>query len=436
MKLSCLWWLKAAVWVVPCFLWSHPCSAVPIVYTYDGTAVQALDLAAPSNTTTIYLPQGIISEGGPPTAFTLSPDGSKAFIGNLSVSISEGGSSQAAILLDLSSGEIKKAFPLSGIVTSAAFSPDSRKVYVCLEDGTVVVVNVKDPTQPIRPSISLRSIPTAIAVTPDGSRAYVCSYDFSSVAVLDLHSNTLLTTLTSLDFSFINPQDLCISPDGSKVYVSNNYDNGPVTIVDTATNTEDPLSPIAVAGNPEGIAITPDGSKVYTVGSGIVTVIDTANPTSPSLISLPFAASVVAFTPDGSKACVAGFGELAIINVQTGAIDSIIPCQLYVGAINIAGIIAPSKFQGTLKHKEHKTILKTCWKESPAKHVKKYEIFNFNTKVATISADKPLCKKIVPAQPVGGIQPPYILGLETNYRIRAVDSSGNVSSFIQLHIKE
>jgi YVTN family beta-propeller protein len=54
---------------------------------------------------------------------------------------------------------------------------------------------------------------------------------------------------------------VALTPDGSKVYVTNAHDNN-VSVINTATNTV-VGSPIPVGVHPFGVAVTPDGSKVY-----------------------------------------------------------------------------------------------------------------------------------------------------------------------------
>ena len=56
------------------------------------------------------------------------------------------------------------------------------------------------------------------------------------------------------------PFGVAVTPDGSKVYVTNVRDNT-VSVIDTTTNTVIGF-PIPVGGNPVGAAVTPDGSRV------------------------------------------------------------------------------------------------------------------------------------------------------------------------------
>jgi YVTN family beta-propeller protein len=92
---------------------------------------------------------------------------------------------------------------------------------------------------------------------------------------------------------------VAVSPDGSKVYVTNragvNENNNNVSVIDTTTNTV-VGGLIPVGSGPNGAAITPDGSKVYIPNllDNTVSVIDTA------------ANSVIATIPVGNAPAALG----------------------------------------------------------------------------------------------------------------------------------
>jgi YVTN family beta-propeller protein len=70
-----------------------------------------------------------------------------------------------------------------------------------------------------------------------------------------------------------------ITPDGSKVYVTDDNPSGTVYVIATAPNTV--VGSITVGNNPIGVAVTSDGSTVYVAngGDGTVSVISTATNT-------------------------------------------------------------------------------------------------------------------------------------------------------------
>jgi len=102
--------------------------------------------------------------------------------------------------------------------------------------------------------------------------------DGGTVSVIDPASNTVIGTPIPVG---IDPFGVAVTPDGSKVYVTNFYSNN-VTVIATASNTVI-ATPITVGHHPSGVGVTPDGSKVYVTNyrSGTVSVIATAINTSP-----------------------------------------------------------------------------------------------------------------------------------------------------------
>jgi YVTN family beta-propeller protein len=142
---------------------------------------------------------------------------------------------------------------------------------------------------------------------------------------------------------------VAVSPDGSKVYVSNSQSNT-VSVIDTAKNMV--IASIAAVGppSPVGVAVSPDGSKVYVTNqsSGIstVSVIDTSTNTVTATIPVGIEASGVAVTPDGSKVYVVNTHDntLSVIATERNTVTATIP----VGRNPVAfGIFIQPRFAGT-----------------------------------------------------------------------------------------
>jgi len=91
--------------------------------------------------------------------------------------------------------------------------------------------------------------------------------------VIDSATNTVSATIPVGR----NPIGVAVSPDGSKVYVTDRPNT--VSVIDTATNTVSATIP--VGNGPIGVAVKPNGSKVYVanLNSNTVSVIDTATST-------------------------------------------------------------------------------------------------------------------------------------------------------------
>jgi len=186
--------------------------------------------------------------------------------------------------------------------------------------------------------VDARMRPFRVAITPDGSRAYVTDVGATTIHVIDTNPasatyNTILTEISTNSLG-VNAASVAITPDGSRAYVpavisSNPFGGNPVLVIDTnpASPTYNTVLTTVIVGAPaavvlENVAITPDGSRAYitqcnpnfacTTGGGLY-VIDT-NPASPTYntqiatVSIPpisgRLAYGVAITSDGTRAYV------------------------------------------------------------------------------------------------------------------------------------
>ena len=82
--------------------------------------------------------------------------------------------------------------------------------------------------------IGAATTPYGIAVTPDGSKVFVSNSTAGSVSVIDTATRTVANTITSNIGS--TPVGIAISPSGSTAFVGN-YAAGVITAIDIATNT-------------------------------------------------------------------------------------------------------------------------------------------------------------------------------------------------------
>ena len=164
------------------------------------------------------------------------------------------------------------------------------------------------------------SYPQEVALTPDGSRAYVTDGS-TSVWVVDTKSNSVVGKIASGS----DPERIAITPDGKRAYVTtitcglllcsgpgNPPQLGSVNVIDTGTNSL--VSTITFgqlpANFPSGVTISPDGTRAYVtpnMGSNIW-VVDTA---SNSIIATISAAATgftdVSASPDGTTVYAIGW---------------------------------------------------------------------------------------------------------------------------------
>src|SRR6516225_1057251 len=117
--------------------------------------------------------------------------------------------------------------------------------------------------------------------------AYITNLVSANVSVIDTATNTVIATIP---VGGLSPFGVAVTPDGSKVYVTDSSRSGHVSVIATATNTV--IATIPVGEGPRGVAVTPDGSKVYVTNvelppnPPVVSVIATATNTVIATIPL------------------------------------------------------------------------------------------------------------------------------------------------------
>ncbi len=166
--------------------------------------------------------------------------------------------------------------------------------------------------------------PDAIAVSPDGTRVYATNELDDTLSVIDTATNTVVDTISVGPA----PVAVAVSPDGSRIYVLNGSGFTPsVAVISAATHMITNTIHIGVA-QARGMGICPDGSCLYvsTYGSNSVKVIDTATETVVTTVpvgSLPVGVDV---RPDGAAVYVANYisGTVSVISTATNTVSTTI----------------------------------------------------------------------------------------------------------------
>jgi len=153
-------------------------------------------------------------------------------------------------------------------------------------------------------------------ITPDGRTLYVADEESNFVAVFNLATNTLITTIP-----VTAPGGMAISPDGAFIYAANERADT-ITKISTATNTVVTTIPTGVAGgNPVDVAITSDGTTAYVVNldANNVTPINLTTNIAGAAIPVGVGPRAIAITPNGQTAYVVNFnsGTLTPITIAT-----------------------------------------------------------------------------------------------------------------------
>ena len=249
-------------------------------------------------TGTVSDPHSILQD---PQYIAITPDGTKAYISNVSSSHYSVG------ILDITSNSITGSITGSfNFPIGIAFTPNGNIAYIANNNGASV--NVVDvihdtvvstltgsfnkpsfiATSPVgtkayvsnllgnNVSIVMNNavtgtvggafvIPEGIAITPNGSTAYVANATANRVNIVDVVSNVVTGTVSAVAGAFHTPFLIAITPDGTMAYVTNRNGSA-VSIIDLVTNMV--TSTVSVGTLPNGLAITPNGQEVWVVNAG------------------------------------------------------------------------------------------------------------------------------------------------------------------------
>ncbi|MDG4668016.1 beta-propeller fold lactonase family protein [Mycobacterium sp. 236(2023)] len=278
-----------------------------------------------SDTDTVPTPViATIGTGAFPFGVAVLPNGTRVYVANSDY--------DDVSVIDTATNSVVGQVPMGGYaVRRLIMNPNGSRLYA-LGSSNVFVIDTATDTLIGKP-ISVYAKDAAI--TPDGSRLYITDGNWNgSVSIFDTATNTIIGEPISVARY---PYGVAISPDGRRVYVANETLNpdiaGSVSVIDTATNTVIG-SPIRVGADPVSVAISPDGKRVY-VGnsrSGTISVIDT---TTNKVVGKPIQTgddpAFLAVSPDGARVYVTRPSDNAVVTVDT-ATSAVVGAPVRVGA--------------------------------------------------------------------------------------------------------
>jgi YVTN family beta-propeller protein len=150
-----------------------------------------------------------------------------------------------------------------GIVGSTT-TLDSRPFATAVgRDGDVLVTQLDAaaaargalPGTGLATSIAVGSVPTDVTIDRTGTYAYVTNQFSQNVGVIDLATNTQVTTIPVSG----DPFRVKLSPDGASLFVTGNADS--LFIVDATSH--DITARLAVGLDPNGLAVNYRGTRLY-----------------------------------------------------------------------------------------------------------------------------------------------------------------------------
>jgi YVTN family beta-propeller protein len=190
--------------------------------------------------------------------------------------------------ISLSSGATLAAFALPFVLLLPA-TASAQNAYITNNGGNTVSV-IDTATNTVSATICVGNRPYGVAITPDGAKLYVTNQE-CTVSVIATATNTVTATIQVGN----RPYGVAVTPDGGKVYVANNEFFGSVSVIDTKTDAV--VDTITVGSLPIGVAVTPDGASVYIANEydDTVSVIHASNDTVTATIlvnSVPLGVAV------------------------------------------------------------------------------------------------------------------------------------------------
>jgi DNA-binding beta-propeller fold protein YncE len=210
--------------------------------------------------------------GGSPTSIAL-------LRGGTALVTPTGPDTNAASVIELSSGRVLAQVPLGVSAFSAMTAPDSQTAYLGTNDGRVLEFDVA--SSQVTGSVDMgvpKSRVNHLALNAAGTLLYASSFTTGTISEIDLASKLVVRIFVVGG----EPQGIAVSLDGTELYVADESGRGHINVYNLVGNTLEssiPSGATSGAGGPFGLAMSPDGAAVYvgvitTEGPGLIQVID------------------------------------------------------------------------------------------------------------------------------------------------------------------
>ena len=234
------------------------------------------------------------------------------------------------LVVDLVSGKVEHSIVTGKAPEHFDATPDGRRAFVGnMEDSTVSMIDVHEGREIQR--ITGFYAPHGFSVTPDGSKVYVSSHGAHEVAVLDAHSGRMLKRLAIGEVGRVASRDPqrylsqlngianpTLTKDGAFAYAANT-DAGVVAIIDTKVDKV--VKTLKIGEQPWRAYNSPDGRWMLIPNNGdsTVSVIDTTSQKIVAQLNAGADMTGVNYALNGSKAYVISRGDstVYVFNMQT-----------------------------------------------------------------------------------------------------------------------
>ncbi|WP_335871271.1 beta-propeller fold lactonase family protein [Bacillus sp. 2205SS5-2] len=223
------------------------------VYVYNATA-KTVSVIEVSDTPSVIKNIDVGEGTGGPIPFkniVITPNGQFVYVANtLDSTIS---------IIRTSDNLVIKTIAVQNVPLSIVSSPDSKRVYVVISNGTLTVIDTESQTV----ILDITSVISSqnLAITPNGEFIYVIG-STQFVGVIRTSDNTKIAEfqLSKANFAL----DIVASPNSDFVYIIANQNFvafGSYNVINVSTNTVMKQTQLGV--NPQQMAINTDGSRLY-----------------------------------------------------------------------------------------------------------------------------------------------------------------------------
>jgi len=252
-----------------------------------------------------------IPVGKNPYGVSVSPNGAWAYVANMD--------DNSVSVINTATNTVITTIPVGTRPQGVLVSPDGSTVYVADGwDNNVSVINTTSNT--VTSTIAAGEGPEGLAISQDGKTLYVANGEGNNVYVINIASGNIMADIGTGFY----PNGLSLSPDGSLLYITTlGTVSGNIMVINTANDAVLNTIPL---GTPNEVWVSPDGSKIYVANSYDVKVINAA--TDAITATIPIGASYgISGTADGAYVYVTdiGLNNVYVINTTTNAVVSTIP---------------------------------------------------------------------------------------------------------------
>lgn len=200
---------------------------------------------------------------------------------------------------------------------------EPRVVVVNREDATITVLRVQGASLRPLKTIAVGKTPREMCLAPDGKRVYVSNGDGNSISAVDLTKLEVVATITHPKLIF--PEGCGVSPDGGEVWITSARGNCAL-VVETASNTI--TREIATGATPRRVMFNADGSTVFISNAkgNTVSVIDRKSGKVSKTLPMGHEPRQMTLSPDGKQLLVGNIEDdtIAFVDVKTLATEKVL----------------------------------------------------------------------------------------------------------------